>query len=196
MNADELSDDIHGLFMALTNKFKPVSECLTLAKNHARDVIGNIDNSNRDRFYAIALVHLYTQQCDIDEQETFLYCILNKELREGKPSYMWERTGNLLNRAIDFLGKKQYGIVFRGQDRLNNVPKKGDLFRFGQMASTSTEISVPVNHIEPPNREYMFIIKNAVGLYANPYSYYDYEEEVLLKYTAEFKVGLITCLMY
>ncbi|XP_060606753.1 uncharacterized protein LOC132759047, partial [Ruditapes philippinarum] len=137
-----------------------------------------------DRKYAIGLINLYTQDSNF-------YRKLNEEMRSNYPTKtdIWQRSGDLINRGIDILGRTKHKIVYRGCIVLNGPPEKGRNFKFNQITST-TLIRELAQHFADDgcHKGKLFEISNVDGLLAEEYSDFRNEKEVLIKSYYVFKV--------
>ena len=152
---------------------------MTGSIDEANAVGQRIESKDLDRQKAIALVNLYTQ-------ETPFYSSLNTHLRSGNLSQLWKDAGDLLNRAVDILGKSVVSPVYHGKSYFDRAVQVDDVFSFNQLSSTSKSPYISAQFADCGG--YMFEISNVDGLDVRMYSAIPDEDEIVLKYTAMYKV--------
>lgn len=134
---------------------------------------------------AAALVNLYTQQCP---KEKPFYFTLNEQLRSGNPSPLWSDAANLLTSVIDCFGMDNFDVVYSGKSSFQDFQKLNydDYFTFDQFSSTSKNKKTAQCFAKG---QYFFEIREVYGFDCSSYSSYLQEDEVLLRPSAEFRVG-------
>lgn len=191
INANEtFSVDVQTLLAEVQkeyNKFKSV----------ANDAIKKMDDEmfidwDIDKKWAGVMANIYTSPITVTGiSNGTIHNILNRELSKSQRSEMWTRFKDVMNSALELLGKQPFSEAFRGE----KIDYSNKLVQFGRL--TRRFYSATLDPSETRNFGGMngifYRILNVVGTDIHEVSVVPDEHEVLIQPGAHFKLVRCIC---
>lgn len=152
----------------------------------AKKAANSFNLPSKEKTNASALVNLYTQGC-VTKGVVF-HAELNRQLRTGTPTSYWRDVERLLNKALDILGEQEFEDLYRGCKITGVNFETGKVYYFKAFLSTSWDENIAKTNFKGTH---LFHIKKAKGVNVEKYSRYDYEKEVLIRSSTNYKINNI-----